>query len=73
MQLVVKFICCSEYDFNNPDGNRVKGVSCKCFDEQSKSIIKVKTDKMLVNKFGDDILVDVVPNGRYINYHVAEC
>lgn len=73
MQLIVKFICCSEYDFNDLDGNRVSGISCKCFDEQSKSIIKVKTDKMLVNKFGDDILVDVVPNGRYINYHVAEC
>lgn len=73
MQITVKFICCSPYDFKDSDGNRVSGISCKCFDEESKSIIKVKTDKMLANKFGDDILVDVVPNGRYINYHVAEC
>ena len=73
MQITVKFICCSPYDFKDSDDNRVSGISCKCFDEESKSIIKVKTDKMLDCSFGDDIIVDVVPNGRYIKYQLACC
>lgn len=73
MQMIVKFICCSAYDFIDPNtGERVQGVSCKCFDTDNKSIIKVKTDKMVDYEFGDDVLVNVVPNGRYINYQIAE-
>ena len=71
MQMILKFILCSPYDFTDEHGKRVCGYSCKCFDENSNSIIKVKTDRMLDYHFGDDVLVDVVPNGRYINYHIA--
>lgn len=71
MQMIVKFICCTSYDFVDADGKRVVGVSCKCFDENNNCIIKVKTDKMLDYHFGDDVLVDIIPNGRYLNYQVA--
>lgn len=73
MQMVVKFICCSAYDFTDREtGERVQGISCKCFDTENKDIIKLKTDKMINAEFGDEIVVDVIPNGRYINYKVAE-
>lgn len=70
MQTTLKFICCSSYDFNDKDGNRVQGISCKCFDEHSKKIVKVTTDKELNLDFGDDVTVDVVPNGNYLNYEI---
>lgn len=71
MQMKVKFICCSSYDFVDKDGKRVTGISCKCFDEKNNSIIKVKSNRLLDNKFGDEIVVNIVPNGRYINYQIA--
>lgn len=71
MQIKLKFICCTDYDFTGNDGNQVKGISCRCFDPESRKIVKVKTDKMLDHKFGDDILVNVKPNGNYLNYEVA--
>lgn len=72
MQMTVKFICCTSYDFKDGDGNRVVGISCKCFDEENNAIIKVKTSHLLPNKFGDDVVVNIIPNGRYINYQIAE-
>ena len=71
MQITLKFICCSSYDFTDDEGKRVKGVSCKCFDPESKKIVKVKTDTLLDFDFGDDILVNVIPNGNYLTYEVA--
>lgn len=71
--MIVKFICCSAYNFVDSDtGERVQGISCKCFDVENKEIIKVRTDKMLSYEFGDDVLVNVVPKGKYINYQIAE-
>lgn len=67
MQMKVRFICCSSYDF---DGN--KGISCKCFDENKKKIIKVSTNHLLDYDFGDEVIVDVIPNGNYLNYQIAE-
>lgn len=72
MQVVFRFICCNEYDFTDDNGRRIQGVSCKCFDENAKQIVKVKTDKMLDKVFGDEVLVNLVPNGRYLSYVVAE-
>lgn len=71
MQLTAKFINCEPYDFKDSNGNRVQGISCKCFDVVSNKIIKVKTEKMLPYNFGDDVTVDVVFNGRYVNYQIA--
>lgn len=72
MQKTVRFICCSGYDFKDKAGNRVVGISCKCFDEETKTIIKVKTNHLLDCEFGEEIVVNIVPNGRYINYQIAE-
>ena len=68
MPYILKFICCSEYDFDGADGKRVKGISCKCFDEESGKIVKVKTDVVIPAKFGDEIEVKVKPNGNYLDY-----
>lgn len=70
MQIKLRFICCSPYDFTDDEGRRVQGISCKCFDERSKKIVKVKTDKYIELDFGDEIDVDVVPNGNYLNYEI---
>lgn len=70
MQTTLKFICCSSYNFKDDDGNRVQGISCKCFDEKTKKIVKVKTDNLLYYEFGDDVTVDVIPNGNYLNYEI---
>ncbi|MCH5320863.1 MAG: hypothetical protein J1E36_03825 [Eubacterium sp.] len=72
MQKVVRFINCTSYDFVDKDGKRVTGISCKCFDEDSKSIIKVKTSHLLDKNFGDEVLVNVLFNGRFVNYEIAE-
>lgn len=72
MQTKLRFICCSTYDFAGEDGSRVKGISCKCFDERSKKIVKVATKHLLDCEFGDEIIVEVVPNGNYLNYQIAE-
>ncbi len=69
MKYVLKFISCSEYDFTDENtGKEVKGISCKCFDVESQKIVKVKTDVVIPADFGDDLEVDVVPNGNYLNY-----
>lgn len=69
MQRTFKFICCSAYDFTNKDtGERISGIKCQCFDPEQKQIVSVKTDRMLNYNFGDDIEVDIVPNGRYVSY-----
>lgn len=65
MQVTLKFILCSPYDF---DGK--KGFSCRCYDPKANKIVKVKTDKELPYVFGDDVTVDVVPNGNYLNYEI---
>lgn len=69
MNMTLKFICCSEYDFEDK-GKRVTGISCKCFDEKAKKIVKVQTDKMIKADFGTDIPVIVEPNGNYLNYRI---
>lgn len=66
MEMTVKFILCKEYDF---EGNH--GISCKCFDTKSQKIISVKTNSVLPYVFGDDVVVEVVPNGNYITYTIA--
>lgn len=72
MQINMKFVCCSSYDFvNHETGERVQGISCSCFDESQNKIIKVKTTKMLNYKFGDDVVVNAVPNGKYISYEIV--
>lgn len=65
VELSVKFINCTAWEF---DGK--KGITCRCYDPQSNSIIKVKSHVMLDNAFGDDVVVKCVPNGRYLNYEV---
>lgn len=72
MQTTLRFICCSAYNFTDDDGKKVEGITCKCFDEKSKKIVKVKTNKVVLYDFGDDVLVDVVPNGNYINYEIVD-
>lgn len=67
MQMHVKFICCYSYDFEG-----MKGIACKCFDTDKKKIIKVKTKHLLDYEFGDDVLVNVVPNGNYLEYQISE-
>lgn len=71
MQIKLKFICCTDYDFTDDNGKQVKGVSCRCFDPESGKIVKVKTDVMLYNEFGDDVIVNVKPNGNYLTYEIA--
>ena len=71
MQVKFKFICCTDYDFTDGSGKQVKGISCRCFDPKTEKIVKVKTDKKLDYKFGDEVLVNVVPNGNYVNYEIA--
>lgn len=65
MEILVKFINCTEWNFDDR-----KGISCRCYDPNSNSIIKVKTNVMLSNDFGDDVLVKCFPNGRYLNYEI---
>lgn len=72
MQKTVKFVLCKPYDFTNPDGERITGVSCQCFDPESKCLLKVRTKHLVTAEFGDDILVNIVFNGRYVNYEIAE-
>lgn len=71
MELTMKFINCTPYDFTAENGAHYSGYSCRCFDTQSKKIIKVKSDSFIDLSFGDDIDVVCTPNGRYLNYSVA--
>lgn len=71
MQATLKFILCTSYDFINGDGERVQGIKCQCFEPNSKTIVKVKTDHIIEAEFGDDLNVLVELNGRYINYIAA--
>ena len=73
MKFTVKFIVAQSYDFTDKEGRRVAGCSVHCFDQQTKNFIKCK----LVNsaaiegkKFGDDITVTCIPNGRFLRYEV---
>lgn len=65
MELCVKFINCTAWKFDGKEG-----ITCRCYDPNSNSIIKVKSSYMLDNVFGDDVTVKCVPNGRYLNYEV---
>ena len=71
MELKMKFINCTAYDFTNEQGLRFVGFTCRCFNEADKSIVKCKADHMLNYKFGDDVTVVAVPSGRYLKYEVA--
>lgn len=72
LQLIFKFILCKSYDFTDNNGQRVTGITCQCYDPENKSIIKVKTNHLVNAEFGDDILVNVVPRGRFVDYEIAE-
>ena len=71
MELVMKFINCTPYDFTAENGAHYSGYSCRCFDTRSKKIVKVKSDSFIDLEFGDDVTVDCVPNGRYLNYSIV--
>ena len=71
MELTMKFINCIPYDFTADNGQHYSGFSCRCFDTSNKKIVKVKSDRMLDNDFGDDVTVVAYPNGRYLNYEIA--
>lgn len=72
MNKTVKFICSKSYDFTNEEtGERVQGVSCKCFDEEQKQIISVRTKKVLDYNFGDDVEIEIKLNGKYVSYAIA--
>ena len=71
MEITVKFINQNEYDFVDDKGIRRAGITVNVFDTVSKKIIKVKSQHLLDNDFGDDIKVLCVPNGRFLNYSVA--
>ncbi|MCD7723058.1 MAG: hypothetical protein LUH82_03790 [Clostridiales bacterium] len=62
------FINCSRYDFTDSIGKQIAGVTCKCFDRATSKIVKVKTDKVIDLPFGAELVVDVVPNGNYLDY-----
>lgn len=68
MKYILKFICCSSYDFTDANGKRVTGITCKCFDEETGKIVKVKTAGLIPLIFGEDIEVVVKPNGNYLSY-----
>lgn len=73
MILECKFINASSYDFTDGQGRRIVGTTANCFDTNSKSLIKVKVRNATAiegKKFADDIRVNAIPNGRYINYEV---
>ncbi|MDE6020475.1 MAG: hypothetical protein K2H01_05740 [Ruminococcus sp.] len=72
MQKVLKYICSSSYDFTDAQGKRVVGISCKCYDPESKTIVKVKAKHLVNAEFGDDVTVNVIFAGRYVNYELAE-
>lgn len=71
MEIVMKFINCTPYDFTADNGTRYIGYSCRCFDTQTQKIVKVKSERQLKNSFGDDVTVMCTPNGRYLNYSIA--
>lgn len=71
-QATFKFILSKPYDFTDNNGQRITGITCQCFDPENKCIIKVKTKHLVNAEFGDDILVNIVFNGRYANYELAE-
>lgn len=73
MNFECKFICAHSYDFTDGQGRRIVGCTAECFDAQKKNTIKVKVlhpQAIEGKKFGDDITVHVVLNGRYVNYEV---
>jgi hypothetical protein len=72
MQVKFKFICCSEYDFDDREtGKHMHGFSCKAYDPTSKQIVKVRTNHQINKEFGAEITCNVIFNGRYVNYEVA--
>ena len=73
MKLNVKFINAKPYDFTDGQGKRFVGCNIFVFDSHSNSIIKVKVVNASAiegKKFGDDIVINCIPNGRYLNYEV---
>lgn len=70
MELTIKFICEKAYDFTEK-GTRYVGVTVHAYDPKSDSILKCKATGLTGLKFGDDLKVHAIPNGRYINYEVA--
>lgn len=73
MTTQLKFIENHSYDFKDKETKeRVQGISCFAFDPDGKKILKVKTNHLLDLQFGDDLTVNVVLNGRYADYEVAE-
>lgn len=72
MEMVYKFINCNSYDFVDKGGVRRVGVSCNVYDPDTKKILKCKAKHLINLQFGDDITVNVIPNGRFINYEVVE-
>lgn len=71
MEIIMKFINCTSYDFKAENGTRYVGFTCRCFDPATEAIVKCKADHLLDYQFGDDVTVNAVPNGRYLNYHVS--
>ena len=73
MTTELKFIENHSYDFTNKKtGERVQGITCNAYDPDGKKIVKVKVKHLLDKQFGDDLTVNVILNGRYVDYEVAE-
>ena len=73
MKLNVKFINARPYDFTDNNGKRIVGCNIFVYDFQSKEILKVKVvnpASIEGKKFGDDITINCIPHGRYLNYEV---
>lgn len=72
MKKIVKFIMSKSYDFIIEEtGERVQGVSCKCYDPEQNQIISVKTNKIVDALFGDDIEIEIKLNGKFVSYAIA--
>lgn len=73
MEIAVKFITKTKYDFEDKNGQRVAGTTAYCFEPKTQKIIKVKVkhENVIANKeFGADMTVFAIPNGRYLNYEI---
>ncbi len=68
MEMMMKFINCTPYDFTAENGTRYSGFACRCFDTSTGKIVKCKAEHSVDYKFGQDVKVKALPNGRYINY-----
>ena len=66
MEMMLKFVNCYKYNFEGKSG-----ITCNCFDPSTKKLVKVKTDHLIEEEFGNDIKVICIPSGKYSSYHVA--